>query len=44
MSNFTTMLKDENNKTKTLTENGAVAYESSGKYLLDFNFKKFLAV
>lgn len=39
MSNFATMLKDENNKTKTLTENLAVAYETSGKYLLDFNFK-----
>ena len=39
MSNFATMLKDENNKAKTLTENLAVAYETSGKYLLDFNFK-----
>ena len=39
MSNFATMLKDENNKAKTLTENLGVAYETSGKYLLDFNFK-----
>lgn len=39
MDNFATMLQEENTKTKTFTENGAVAYESSGKYLLDFNFK-----
>lgn len=39
MNNFTTMLQEENTKAKTFTENGAVAYESSGKYLLDFNFK-----
>ena len=38
-TNFATMLKDENNKAKTLTENLGVAYETSGKYLLDFNFK-----
>ena len=29
MSNFATMLKDENNKAKTLTENFAVAYETN---------------
>ena len=37
--NFAEKLQNENNKTKAFTENGAVAYESSGKYLLDFNFK-----
>ena len=36
---FATMLKNERNKTKTFTENGAIAYETSGKHLLDFNFK-----
>ena len=35
---FSEALKAEVSKTKTLTENGAVAYESSGKLLLDFNF------
>lgn len=39
MSDFATMLKETKNKTKTLTENGAVAYETSGKKLLDFSFK-----
>lgn len=39
MSNFATMLEQENTKVKTFTENGAIAYESSGKHLLDFNFK-----
>lgn len=39
MDNFATMLQKENTNAKTLTENGAIAYESSGKYLLDFNFK-----
>ena len=39
MSDFATMIKNENNKEKTFTENLAVAYETSGKYLLDFNFK-----
>ena len=39
MSNFATMLEKENTKVKTFTENGAIAYESSGKHLLDFNFK-----
>ena len=38
-TNFATMLKNERNKAKTLTENGAIAYETSGKHLLDFNFK-----
>ena len=36
---FMAMLQNENNKAKTFTENGAVAYASSGKFLLDFNFK-----
>ena len=36
---FMTMLQNENNKAKTFTENGAIAYASSGKFLLDFNFK-----
>ena len=36
---FATMLKNERNNAKTLTENGAIAYETSGKHLLDFNFK-----
>lgn len=35
---FSDALKAEANKTKTLTENGAVAYQTSGKALLDFNF------
>lgn len=38
-TDFATMLKNERNKAKTLTENGAIAYETSGKHLLDFNFK-----
>lgn len=37
--NFVEALETQNNKTKTLTENGAVSYETTGKYLLDFNFK-----
>ena len=37
--NFMTMLQTENNSAKTFTENGAVAYRTSGKELLDFNFK-----
>ena len=36
---FMAMLQNENNKAKTFTENGAIAYASSGKFLLDFNFK-----
>lgn len=36
---FMTMLQDENNNRKTFTENGAVAYATSGKFILDFNFK-----
>ena len=39
MNNFATLLRNESNNTKTLTENFAVAYETSGKHLLDFNFK-----
>lgn len=31
--------KQEKKSNKTFTENGAIAYESSGKYALDFNFK-----
>lgn len=31
--------KQEKKSNKTFTENGAVAYESSGKFILDFNFK-----
>ena len=38
-TNFATLLKNERNNAKTFTENGAIAYETSGKYLLDFNFK-----
>ena len=36
---FYDLMKNETNKRKTLTENGAVAYATSGKELLDFNFK-----
>lgn len=35
---FMNAIKNELNKAKTLTENGALAYASSGKELLDFNF------
>lgn len=38
-NDFASMLKSESNTRKTFTENGAVAYATSGKYLLDFNFK-----
>lgn len=37
--NFIEAIENESKKRKTLTENFAVAYETSGKYLLDFNFK-----
>lgn len=37
--NFMDCVKDEISTKKTLTENGAVAYKSTGKELLDFNFK-----
>lgn len=37
--NFMDVMKAENNLRKTLTENGAVAYATSGKEMLDFNFK-----
>lgn len=36
---FMTALKNQNNQRKTLTENGAVAYTTSGKEVLDFNFQ-----
>lgn len=36
---FIDAIKNENNKRKVLTENGAVAYATSGKELLDLNFK-----
>ena len=36
---FMDAMKAENNLRKTLTENGAVAYATSGKEMLDFNFK-----
>lgn len=38
MSSFIENLKNELNSTKTTTENGAVAYETTGKALLDINF------
>ena len=34
-----TMLQNENNNRKVFTENGATAYATSGKFILDFNFK-----
>ena len=37
--NFVEAIQTQSNKRKTLTENAAVAYETTGKYLLDFNFK-----
>ena len=37
--NFMDAMKSENNLRKTLTENGAVAYATTGKEMLDFNFK-----
>ena len=37
--NFVEALKTQDSKKKSFTENYAVAYETSGKYLLDFNFK-----
>lgn len=39
MFNFYTEAKKILNKTQKLTENGAVAYETSGKALVDINFK-----
>lgn len=36
---FMTMLQNENNNRKVFTENGATAYATSGKFILDFNFK-----
>lgn len=35
---FIGLMKNENDSRKTLTENGAVAYATTGKELLDFNF------
>ena len=37
--NFMDAMKQQNNQRKTLTENGAVAYATTGKEILDFNFK-----
>ena len=37
--NFMNAMKNELNKEKTYTENGAVAYATSGKELLDFSFE-----
>ena len=37
--NFVEAIQTQSNKRKTLTENAAIAYETTGKYLLDFNFK-----
>lgn len=39
MAEFTTLLEKESKSRKSLTENGAIAYETSGDELLDFNFK-----
>lgn len=36
---FMNAMKQQNNQRKTLTENGAVAYATTGKEILDFNFK-----
>ena len=36
---FMRELNTEINNMKTLTENGAIAYVTSGKRLLDFNFR-----
>jgi len=36
---FIDAMKQQNDKSKTLTENGAIAYETTGKELLDFNFR-----
>ena len=38
-NDFASLLANENNTRKTFTENSAVAYATSGKRLLDFNFK-----
>ena len=38
MNNFMNALENETNKRMTLTDNGALAYETSGKKLLDFLF------
>jgi hypothetical protein len=39
MKNFTNALTSTLNKENVLTENGAIAYKTSGKALVDFNFK-----
>ena len=39
MFDFYSEVKKMNNNRKTLTENGAVAYATSGHALLDMNFK-----
>lgn len=36
---FMTALQNQNNQRKTFTENGAIAYATSGKEVLDFNFQ-----
>lgn len=36
---FIDLMKAENDQRKTLTENGAIAYATAGKEILDFNFK-----
>lgn len=36
---FIDAMKQQNDKRKALTENGAIAYETTGKELLDFNFR-----
>lgn len=36
---FIDAMMQENSSRKTLTENGAVAYETTGKEMLDFNFR-----
>ena len=36
---FLELFEEKEKQRKSLTENGAIAYESSGKKLLDFNFK-----
>ena len=36
---FMDLMKETSDQRKTLTENGAVAYATTGKEILDFNFK-----
>ncbi len=37
--NFVEVIEETTNKRKTFTENGALAYDTSGKNIVDFNFK-----